>query len=325
VAIGTAFAPLVVIAFANQIKALWLIMAANPFVALAAVVAGLVTTLYMMRDAIKLGIDDTTTLGDLMRAAWEGIGPVVSSVAGFVKDSLGTIYKAVAGTFSQITDQAVGYEHSNESIWLRVLRVIARIFDMIGATIRGTYRGLIAATSVAIEKMMDGFRSLGTAARALLKGDFEGVADAVKGQMANIAQSGAEMGAAFDEAFKGEVLRQSESGLEAALDGWIAKAKEIGKARALAASKPAAPLEGGGPGTPPPVNPADTAKAARELDRLKNALQNVMDAADPLGAAQRQLAEAEAILTAAVDKNLISEKQKASIFAELTLQMRDQL
>ena len=39
--IAVAFAPAVVIAFANQIKALWVLMAAHPFVAIAAIVSGL--------------------------------------------------------------------------------------------------------------------------------------------------------------------------------------------------------------------------------------------------------------------------------------------
>src|SRR3546814_20830556 len=73
VAIAVAFSVGPITSFANALKSLYAVAMANPWLALATVIAGVVTSLYFLRDQIKLGIDETTTLGDLMRAVWEGV------------------------------------------------------------------------------------------------------------------------------------------------------------------------------------------------------------------------------------------------------------
>ncbi len=73
------------------------VVLANPLTFLAAAVAGIVVLLYNFRDSIKLGSDSVATLGDLFRAAWETMGPIVSGVVDTIKSGFATAYSAVSG------------------------------------------------------------------------------------------------------------------------------------------------------------------------------------------------------------------------------------
>lgn len=321
VAIAAAFVPGLIASFAAQIKILWALLMANPFIALAAVVTGAITAIVLFRDEIKLGIDDTTTLGDLMRAVWEDIVPVIQTVADAAAKFFGWLTNTSAGTFGELLNHTVGYEHESESTWLKLVRVVAKVFDMIGGVIRGFFAGAWASLKKFGSLWMSTFENMGDAAKAALTGDVEGVKAALNAQ-ANIASNaGSEIGTAFSDAFREEVLRQNDSGIEALLDSYIDRAAEISKER-LAGLDVESPLLGGTPGGDKPIVDPN---AAKELDKLKDALRNVMDQADPVGAAMRQLAEAEDILTRAVTANLITQEQKAQIFSTLTELMKDQL
>lgn len=324
VAIAAAFAPSLIAAFAAQIRGLWVLMAANPIGAVVAVVAGLVTTLYMLRDEIKLGIDDTTTLGDLMRAAWESVGPAITAVADLAAQFFGWLTNTSAGTFESLINDIVGYEHANESMWFKILRIVVQVFDMIGGTIRGVMAGVQAVVMSVIAAIMNNFEQLGNAFTAATNFDGEGLLNAVKANIEGYKQAGSNIGETFGEAFKQEQLRQSESGLEAMLDQWTKRAAEIGKAREAAAGAQGA-LNPGGKPPPPPVDADAAKKAARELERLKNALDNVLDAADPVGAATRRLAEAQEILNKAVKAGLIDQQTATEAYGKLADMMRDQL
>lgn len=325
VAIATAFAPAVIIAFMGQIRALWALMLANPFVAVAAVVTGLITTLYLMRDEIKLGIDDTTTLGDLMRAAWESIGPIIQSVADIASQFFGWLTNTSGGTFDALIDDINGYEHANESTWLKILRTVVKVFDMIGGVIRGTMAGIQAVVMKVIAAIMNNFAQLGKAFTAATEFDGEALLAAVKSNIAGYKEAGTDIGGTFGAAFAKEQLRQSESGLESMLDGVIDRAKEIGAARKAAEGTGGDFAPGGTPTFKPPVDADAAKKAAKELERLKNALANVMDQADPVGAATRRLAEAQDILTRSVKAGLITQAESVAVYEELAYQMRDQL
>ncbi len=324
VAIATAFAPGLIMAFASQIRGLWLLMAAHPFVAIAAIIAGVVTTLYALRDSIKLGIDDTTTLGDLMRAAWESIGPVISAVAETVKMVFGFITETIkqsAELWLGITSDSVDRQ---EATWLTMVRTVAQVFDMIGAVIRGVMVAIGRTIGITVAEGVNQFQNLGRVAISAFKGDFDGIQDAIGDSLAGSEQFMSEIGGVWGEALSESIASQASGGLESVLDGWIARAKEIGKAREAAAG-PQGALNPAGAALPAPVDADAAKKAARELERLKNALASVLDAADPVGAATRRLAEAQDILNRSVKAGLIDLETSKQVYADLAEQMRDQL
>lgn len=323
-AVSVALSAAAVQKFALEIRKLWVLMMANPFVAVAAVVTGLLSTLYLLRDEIKLGIDDTTTLGDLMRAAWEDVVPVIQAVADAAAKFFAWLTDTSAGTFDELLNDLVGYGHESESTWLKILRVAVKVFDMIGATIRGVMAGANAVIMQFINAWMNSFKQLGNAIDGVKELDPGKVADAVSANLDGFTKAATGAGEAFSKAFNAEILSQQDSGLESVLDGWLERAKEIGKERANAARL--GDLGGGGGSTiKPPVDEDAAKRAAREMDRLRNALANVLDEADPVGAATRRLAEAQDILTKSVKAGLISQGKAAEVYKELEYAYRDQL
>lgn len=325
VAAAAAFSVEPITKFASALKALYVTAMANPFVAIATVILGVVTALYLMRDQIKLGIDETTTLGDLMRAAWESIGPAITAVADIAAQFFGWLTQTSAGTFGQLIDDLVGYEHQNESLWLKILRVVVKVFDMIGGTIRGVMMGIWAVISTTIEKSADAFNSLAQVAKSAMEFDFDGTQAAFNAYKKTWSEGAGEIADSFGKAFQQEILSQNDSGLESYLNKFIERAKEIGKER-LANQGGTGGLNPGGPNTvKPAVDEAAAKKAAKELERLKNALDQVRDSADPVGAATRRLAEAHDILAKSVAAGLIEQEESVKIYEQLKFQMRDQL
>lgn len=326
IAIAVALAPAAIIKFIGYVKmlatAVW--AAAGPWGLLAAAIAGVTAYVVTMRDEIKLGVDDTTTLGDMMRAAWENLVPILKSVGGFINETLGGIFTAIAGTFNELVNRAAGYEHENESMWLRILRVVVRIFDMIGGVIRGTFMGAMAVLSGFVNAFINNFRQIGNVVTAIMSGDVEGIKNAVKSNLQGYKDAALNAGEVFGKAFQTEVLRQSDSGLESILDKWIAEAQAIGRERTAAAA-------GGGdsppPPPPPPAPPPGSGgnNAAREMDRLREALSRVIAQISPTESATRQLAEAQEVLTRAVGAGLIKQERADQVMSRLRDKFKDVL
>lgn len=322
-AVATAFVPSLIAAFATQISALWALMLANPFVAVAAAVAGVTVALYTMRDEIKLGVDDTTTLGDLMAAVgedmesvWTSLGEHVPMVIGFITEEL----QAGATYWTGITFDSV---QKQEDGWLGVLRTVVQVFDMIAGTIRGVMSGVWAVISATVDNAMKAFEQLGAVWEAATNLDTAGMKAAFDEYKSMVTSGFGEMGDAFGKAFGEEAIRQSEQGLESLLDGYVKRAQELSKERL---SRADSPLNGGtGNTVKPPIDEDAAKKAARELARLQRELQQVLDTADPLGAAHRRLAEAQDILNRSVERGLISQSAAAEAYEQLKFQLRDYL
>ena len=324
VAISVALAPKAIIMFTGYVKqlavAVW--AAAGPWGLLAAAIAGVTAYVITMRDEIKLGVDDTTSLGDMMRAAWENLVPVIKSVGSWINSTLGGIGTAIAGTFNELINRANGYEHENEAMWLRILRVVVRVFDMIGGVIRGTFMGALAVLSGFVTAFINNFKQIGNVVSAIMAGDVEGIKGAVKSNLAGYRDAALNAGEVFGKAFQQEVLRQNDSGLESVLDSWIKEAQRISAARTAKAT-------GGGaaPTSEDPTNPAkgDGGKAAKELDKLKKALAALIGEINPTEAALRKLAEAQEILDKAVGKHLITQERADWVMGRLKDKYKDVL
>lgn len=325
VAIAAAFVPGLITAFMTQIKALWALLLANPFVAVAAVVAGLVTTLYAMRDQIKLGIDETTTLGDLMRAAWEALGPIIDAVAGTIEQIFINIGIWSDEAFGKMSKDAKDSGEATESTWLKVLRAAARTVDAILGLFIGLYDGIKRVFSLLGDNISQVFSNLGNAKDKLLEGEFRSALDEVAKNEDVWKDTGSKLGAAMRDGLDTGFAAIQAGGFEAKLDELIGRAQEIGKERAAAQSVQS-PLAGGGNAViKPPVDEEALKKAAKELERLKGALLNVLSSVNPVAAATAQLAEAHDILTRSVKAGLIAQSEADAVYKELEYQLRDQL
>lgn len=317
-AITVALAPAAIIRFTAYVKelavAVW--AAAGPWGLLAAAIVGVGAAIVTMRDDIKLGIDDTTSLGDMMRAAWQNLVPVLRSVGDFMNATLGGIFTAISGTFNELINRAAGYEHENESMWLRILRVVVRVFDMIGGTIRGVFMGALAVQNSFMAAFINNFQQIGNVMSAIMSGDVEGIKDAIKSNLGGYKDAALNAGEVFGKAFQTEVLRQSESGMENVLDKWIAEAKAIGQARtAQVAGGGAAPTVS--PTSPKKGDDSAAKKAAKELEKLKDALSKVIGEINPTQEALRKLAEAQEVLNKSVGKGLITQERADWVMGRL--------
>lgn len=315
VGIAAAFAPGVIASFVAQIKVLWALILANPFTAFAAIVATAVTALYAFRDEIKLGIDETTTLGDLSRAVWEDIKAVVSGVIDFIS----SLFKTATADWS---DQTKSSTEKQESAWLTVPRTVLNVFDAIGAVVRGAMMGVAAVVMKVIDNIKHNFMTLGEAVAAAMSGDFA----TMSAKLVSNKSAFADVGKAWGDAMSESMQMQVDGGFVAWFDDKVKRAQQIGQERLKQAA-----AEGGlNPGgTPRPktgeVDKGAAKRAARELERLKDALRGIKDAVDPVGAAERELAEVHDTLTRSVKAGLITQKESAALYEGYKETLKEQL
>lgn len=322
VAIATAFAPGIISAFASQIRGLFLLISAHPLGALATVIAGVVTALFMMRDQIKLGIDDTTTLGDLMRAIWEQVVPAIQELWATIKSFYQLYVDITKSALGIVSDSFDGMFSDVESGWLGVVRAVARTTDAILGLLLGLADGAMRIFASVAAGVSTLFSNAARQIKAVMDGDFAEALSIGAQQLNVVKQTGVNIGEAMGKGLDTGFGAMMEGGFESKLNKAIKRAQEIGKDR----QKPGGDLIGGGPSlVKPPIDEDAAKKAAKELERLKNALQNVMDEADPVGAATRRLAEAQNILTRAVKAGLIEQQKADEVYSRLKDLMKDQL
>src|SRR5690606_14062565 len=164
---------------------------------------------------------------------------------------------------------------------------------------------------------------IGNVVTAIMSGDVEGIKNAVKSNLQGYKDAALNAGEVFGKAFQTEVLRQSDSGLESILDKWIAEAQAIGRERTAAAA-----TAGGTAPTNPTPSPTGgddsaAAKAAKELEKLKEALSRVIAKISPTEAATRELAEAQEVLNKATEKGLITQERNNWVMERLRDKYKD--
>ena len=298
-------------------------IAANPFGAFLIALTSAITAMTLFRDQIKLGIDDTTTLGDLMRAAWETIGPIITSIAQTIRMVFGFITEEFRKSFSLwtgITNDGVGKQ---ESAWLSMVRTVAQVFDMIGAVVRGVMIAIGKTIGITVAEAINQFQSLGRVATSALVGDFSGVASALKDSLVGANNFAKEIGTAWGESLNDSISSQVSGGLEATLDKWIARAKEIGKARVEA--------EKAAEGTVSDVAPPAIALPTKDKDDKKKKrdlaeeLKNLISQYDGVYAAQQEYMAGVKLLNESEAAGLITATRKAEVLAMMKEQLKDQL
>jgi len=286
----------------KAVVALNAVIAANPIGFLLVVLTSVITALTLFRDQIKLGSDEVTTLGDLMRAFGETVGAVFGAIWQWAKDTFGPLVDLIKDWVGEVDISLVG-----------ILRFVAKAVD----SYYGAWRGAIMAVIELFKSLPAVLGDLMTRALNVLLGkigDFVNGAGRLLstvtefvglGQIAAVdfkltnenagaaAELGKNVGKAFMDGFESTTFAQDF------LEDRIKRAQEIGAERMRNQQTGEVDLTGSGS----PRNVVDP-NAAKEAQKLKDAL-------DPMGAVNRELDEERRLLGMLSDAREIETQLKA--------------
>lgn len=302
----------------TAVRALNVAIAANPIGFLLIVLTSAITALTLFRDQIKLGTDDVTTLGDLMRALGEVVG------AAFRK-----MYEAAKATFGPLADLVSGFFDEVDFSVIGILRLVARGVD----AYVGLWRGAIDAVIELFKGLPSAIGDLFTRALNVLLGkitEFVNGAIELLEPLTNLAdidikpvdfllandnegaaaKLGANIGNAFKEGF------ESVSFAEDLLDNLTTRAQEIGRQRKAAEEAAAAGgadlSAGGGRG------PSFSAAQLKELEQLVSSYDKVYKA-------QQEYTKGVQLLDQATAAGVLTEERRAEVLALMQGQLKDSL
>lgn len=338
-ALAVAFAPAIISIFATQVKALFVLIASNPFLALAAAIAGVIVYLYEFGDAMNAGIDSTTSINDVFRAFFQEVTSGFRELLGVAQEiftgllSVATdSYSAITGTTSQATKDWQGsysaFYADTKSGFAGVLQSIAKTIDAIA--------GLLTGLGIAVVRTFAGLPAVFTSIFGQI---YNAVVDKVEG-MINATINGVNklrsiVGTQLIDTVKisrkdvdVDAWKKYGQGIAASIDdgfdtqgGFLLKsvnnifdkAQKIGADRTKAlAGDAAANLNasmGSGHTVIDPNAAKEAAKAAKEIEKLQNQLRGLLNTIYPADGATLELAKAQKTLTAAVAKHLITQEQ----------------
>lgn len=343
-AVLVAFTPVAVIKFAAAIKGLWLLLAANPFVAIAAAVAGLVAFVTLYGDEMNAGLDATTSLKDVLRAfleeaviLWGELAEVAGAFFTGTLELADSVLNAITGSTDDATSDWINsysefYSDVGEG-FAGVMRAIARTIDAItglllgvGVAIARTFGGLPAifteifnrvynAVVQRIESIVnatiDGMNRL----RSLVGKDPIELINMERKDVNEKAfqEYGQRIGQSFDDGFGAMI----EGGFESRLNQTFERAQRISQDRLAGMSGSGIDLSQAGNAPASLIDPKEAARQSRELERLKNQFSSLMNTIDPIQGAKLALANAQETLTHALQKGLITTEQHAQYMERL--------
>ena len=300
-------------------------IAANPVGFLLIALTSAITALTLFRDQINLGVDDITTLGDLLRAFGEIVGGVLSDLLSWAEQTFGPLIGLVRDWWDEVDLSVMG-----------ILRIVASAVDSyiglwVGAinAVIELFRGLPAALddifTRALNFMLDKIGSFVNKAGELLSTvtEFAGLGRiaAVDLQIeANNEGAAREIGAKIGEAFRDGYGSVNLAG--GFLDRLEQRAQEIARERTAAEAGGDVDLTGV-PGRPGGGGQSD--EQLKALQDLQKELDQLLGQYNGVYAAQRQYEEAVATLSAAEQAGMVSSEQKAAVLEVVRAQLEDSL
>lgn len=301
----------------RAVQTLTAAIAANPVGFLLVVLTSAITALTLFRDQIKLGTDELTTLGDLMRAFGEVVGETFSAIWQWAEDTFGPLIQLVRDWVGEVD---VGV--------IDILRLVARGVD----TYIGAWRGAINAVIVLFQELPSALGDLMTRALNVVLGkigDFVNAAGqllstvtefvglgtiaAVDLRLTNEHEGAARrlgegIGNAFMEGFNRTSYAQDF------LDRLTTRAQEIGRERAAAGTGPAVDLTQKGP---------RAQIADPEAEKLRDELDRLIGSYDKVWKAQQEYAEGVRLLEQAERAGLITAERKNEVIRLMQEQLKD--
>lgn len=309
----------------NAVLALNAAIAANPIGFLLVVLTSAITALTLFRDQINLGVDDVTTLGDMMRALGETVGAVFGAIWQWAKDTFGPLIQLIQDWVGEVDVSIIG-----------ILRLVAKGVD----TYIGAWRGAIMAVVALFKGLPAALGDLMTRALNVVLGKIGSFVNAAGELLSTVTefaglgkiaavdlrltnenegaarQLGQDIGAAFSEGFRNTNYAQDF------LERTVTRAQQIGRDRVAAENGPAADLNQRG--TRSVVPDAEAAKKAAEaLKKLQDELNSLIGSYDRVWAAQQEYAEGVKLLEQAEAAGLITGERKAQVIALMQEQLKD--
>lgn len=307
----------------RAVQALTAAIAANPVGFLLVVLTSAITALTLFRDQINLGVDDITTLGDLMRAFGETVGAVFSKIVSWARETFGPLIDLVRKWFDEVEFSVIG-----------ILRLVAKAVD----TYYGLWFGAVKAVIALFKGLPAALGDLFTRALNVLLGKIGNFVNAAGELLSNVtefaglgkiaavdlkltnesagaaAQLGSDVAGAFKEGFDSVNFAQDF------LKGLTDRAQEIAKERTAAEAAADAPADsgGGGGGSPPGLG-------AEELKNLQDQLDAIVGSYDRVWAAQKEYADGVLLLNQAEAAGLITTERKNEVINLMKEQLRDAL
>lgn len=309
----------------NAVLALNAAIAANPIGFLLVVLTSAITALTLFRDQINLGVDDVTTLGDMMRALGETVGAVFGAIWQWAKDTFGPLIQLIQDWVGEVDVSIIG-----------ILRLVAKGVD----TYIGAWRGAIMAVVALFKGLPAALGDLMTRALNVVLGKIGSFVNAAGELLSTVTefaglgkiaavdlrltnenegaarQLGQDIGAAFSEGFRNTNYAQDF------LERTVTRAQQIGRDRVAAENGPAADLNQRG--TRSVIPDAEAAKKAAEaLKKLQDELNSLIGSYDRVWAAQQEYAEGVKLLEQAEAAGLITGERKAQVIALMQEQLKD--
>ncbi|THD35715.1 MAG: hypothetical protein E7773_10230 [Sphingomonas sp.] len=281
--------------------ALTVVMELNPFVAIATAIVAVVALLYEFRDSINIGGGTMASLGDLMRAVWESVGPLVNKVVGWIGTGFSWISDKVSGVLNWIAglfgDVFSGFDFSIAG----AIRAVAKFADfqlnsmqIVWETIKAIWNNFpgflqwvfASAANLALKKIEDLANGVIGAINWVIKGA-QGLGINVS-TIATVSLGRVDAGKFGDDLGKTVAGIAGKHRIGDAAEGLLSRADAIGKARRAAANgnQPGA-ADGSATGTP--EGGAGGGKDKKGEDRAKKekefwqTLQNELETAKLFG------------------------------------------
>lgn len=168
-------------------------MLTNPFTAVAAIIAALVSGgLWFFRDeALKIG-GTMTTVGETMRAVFNIIGGYIQDTVTYFKEAFGNVWTSIkrwfsitdfGGAFGSVFQFIMGLAKSFNNKILNLFVVAFEFITGIVMNLPGFFKGAFGAIKALgaelVTSLIKGFGSLGPAIKQALTGDLKGAAATV--------------------------------------------------------------------------------------------------------------------------------------------------
>lgn len=311
----------------NAVLLLNAAIAANPIGFLLVVLTSAITALTLFRDQIKLGTNEATTLGDLMRAVGEKIGAALKAIWEAAKAVFGPLIQLIEDWVGKVDFSLAG-----------ILKFVAKAVDLffgawfgtIGAVIE-LFKGFGPAISdlvtTALNKILGKIGDFVNSAGELLSSvtEFAGLGKiaTVDLRLTNENEGAAKkLGQNIGNAFK---IGLENSTAQDFVQGLFDRADQIGAERVKREAAAAAQVsDTASPAVALPKTGDEDAKKKKTRD-LAEELKNLVTQYDRVYAAQQELAAAEKLLSEAQAAGLISAERKAEVLGLVNKQLQDQL
>jgi len=292
---------------------------ANPIGFLVVAATAAITALTLFRDEINMGVDDITTLGDMMRAVGEVIGATFGRIWEWAQQTFGPLVRLVQDVVGEMDISFIGvlravarYVDGVVGFWSGAFNVIVALFRTLPAVIGDL---VTQGLNVVLDKIGTFVNSAGQLLSTVTEFAGLGKIAAVDLKLTNenagaAARLGTDLGNAFSEGWNSSNFARN------ALDGLTTRAQEIARERTKEA--PAVDLSQAGPRTAPLMDP-------EKLKKMKDELAGVVGKYDSVWAAQEEVRKSTDILNKSVAAGLITRKRANEVIALMNQQLRDQL